>query len=370
MKKMIKVGTLGVMLVFGMMMAGCDNGNTDIPDTDKIITYECVDSALGYIRLVVTGSGAYTPQTGDRYVLYQGIETINSGTVTVDGDELICQPSNGGVSFSVSISGTGIAAVTGSVKSDDGASLSISPSPGKAFVFKDVPDGYTSGTLCLITSLSWKSDEVDVVAIGDYTDMKGYSPAVFKTAAKTGNGDDSVWTKTATDWTVDGSYYLVAWSPTVADIRFANPPLIYTLDKIDFSPKMLIKPMKEFKSFPLDDITPYKNATTYQSDILDGYSAANWVKVAALIDEKPRYEFTVPTYAPLNGTWTLLEGASEPWVGRNKFNIRIIILAIDAQAGQYGKWKINYLDGVRNIDWFVWKIDGTTRQLMFNEIVE
>jgi hypothetical protein len=69
------------------------------------------------------GKAAYTPQTGDKYVLYIGSKRSTGTVSAVSGSTFTLKPSNGSI-FTVTVSGNGLIAMNGTITLDDGTTES------------------------------------------------------------------------------------------------------------------------------------------------------------------------------------------------------------------------------------------------------
>jgi len=131
--KNILLGILAIMLVFTMTAVGCDNGSTDSKgNSPKKAIFQGIAAGYKYVLTITENKSraAYITVTGDSYELRitkaGEADKISKGTVSAvgAGGTLTLQPETANSpTFSVSINGADIAAITGSITLADGTTV-------------------------------------------------------------------------------------------------------------------------------------------------------------------------------------------------------------------------------------------------------
>jgi len=117
------VGIVAMVAVIGFSMLACGGGDDggDTSGDPTSATYTGYDPSGTAYKLVVSGSNraaTYTPKAGDTYVLTIGTEKSN-GTVKSFSSNVLTLEKNG-QEFYVTVSGTTIASISGSIPLDGG----------------------------------------------------------------------------------------------------------------------------------------------------------------------------------------------------------------------------------------------------------
>jgi hypothetical protein len=135
MRKALMTG-IAAALAIGILFTGCPTESGDDDKGPPSFAYAGVDSSgTTYVLVITEGTGraVYTAKTGDGYVLtitYQdGSTKISRGTVgSVSGNDLSLNPEGAGTSFTVTVAGTGISGITGSIAVEGGGTPVSPPS--------------------------------------------------------------------------------------------------------------------------------------------------------------------------------------------------------------------------------------------------
>jgi hypothetical protein len=108
---------LALVATFGLMVTGCSSGSgggtgtdtpTSTPAVDTVATYSAGSGTTAAVLTITAASAserAYTPKSGDRYVLTYNAAVISSGTIAVAG-ATITFTSATGKTFTATVSGT------------------------------------------------------------------------------------------------------------------------------------------------------------------------------------------------------------------------------------------------------------------------
>jgi hypothetical protein len=128
-KKYFFLGMLALALTFGIVVTGCDHGdsNNTIPES---VTYSSMDSSSTTYTLTVTdntGRAAYAGKVGDTYELkikrQSGTAKMSRGAVQAiesSSGSMTLKPSNTTTTFSVTASATSMTAISGTITLEDG----------------------------------------------------------------------------------------------------------------------------------------------------------------------------------------------------------------------------------------------------------
>jgi len=137
MKKRINIlVTLVCLLALGLAFIGCENDpKPNSPIGGGYTSYASADSTNIYLLEITENASAraaYSPQTGDKYVLTivkiaDGTSKKSTGTVQSAAGELKLKPSTGDT-FTVNVSGSNIGSITGSIKLDNESTPITAPS--------------------------------------------------------------------------------------------------------------------------------------------------------------------------------------------------------------------------------------------------
>jgi len=121
------VGIIALVTVIGFSMAACggDDGDPLGGDPNPQIEFysgKTTDGSI-YVLKITENTARYTAQVGDSYVLTittGGVTKTSSGTVTKKtGDELELTPSGSTTTFTITVSTSGITAITGTITFTD-----------------------------------------------------------------------------------------------------------------------------------------------------------------------------------------------------------------------------------------------------------
>jgi hypothetical protein len=126
------IGVIAIIAVITFSMTACPSLEDDDP-TPETVTYSGRADGKTYTLTITENTGRYLAKNGDSYVLTVGTKT-SSGTVTVNVNTLTLKPSRpGAAAFTVTVSSSGITAMSGTITFDDGtaepAPDSITPVP-------------------------------------------------------------------------------------------------------------------------------------------------------------------------------------------------------------------------------------------------
>jgi len=121
------LSVIAFVAVIGLLMAACGDVNNggDNPPVPQTVEYGGIGADGTIYSLKITENTArYAAQAGDSYVLViikiDGTKQTSSGTVTTAGAALILTPTGASATFTVTISGTGITKITGTITFTDG----------------------------------------------------------------------------------------------------------------------------------------------------------------------------------------------------------------------------------------------------------
>ena len=109
---------LVMLMVFGIVIVGCDNGTTELPITDPpvpvpqaVIHVGMADNDLYTLSISgVTNNSIYTPKSGDSYeltVYSSGLKKSSGTVVVVFGENYSLKPSNSDTIFTAKITASG-----------------------------------------------------------------------------------------------------------------------------------------------------------------------------------------------------------------------------------------------------------------------
>ena len=136
-KRLRLLAIIAIVAVIGFSMTACelpdDEDNNSAP-TPQTVTYSGTANGETYTLIITENTnGRYTAKNGDSYVLTVGTKK-STGTVTVNGSTLTLAPSSSGASaFTVTVSSSGITAMSGTITFDDGATqeapATVTPTP-------------------------------------------------------------------------------------------------------------------------------------------------------------------------------------------------------------------------------------------------
>ena len=125
---------LGVLLVCGFVLAGCDTatggggggdgGGTPPADTSPVQTLASGDVAIKITTTNAQPKAAIAAKTGNYYWVYKGGVLINQGTVTVNGNAITFNSSSGGGQFKLTLSGGKYTFTSGSIPNTNGSPIS------------------------------------------------------------------------------------------------------------------------------------------------------------------------------------------------------------------------------------------------------
>ena len=127
MKKRVFFGLLAILLAFGLILAGCDNGMDN--DISRVTTGKTVYRSWVYngstpngTRVTITitkpnGAAVTTPTTGDLYEIKEGTSVVSRGTIAVSGSTMTFTPGSNSpgsnrTPFTATISGNSISNLT------------------------------------------------------------------------------------------------------------------------------------------------------------------------------------------------------------------------------------------------------------------
>jgi len=162
MRNLVKlVGIIAFVVVIGLGMTACDNGNDD--PKPQTVTYSGTADGSTYTLKITEASARYTAQVGDSYVLTvttNSTTKTSSGTVTTAGNTLELTPSfSGAPTFEVTVSTSGITGMDGEITFNDGekatAPTTVTPGNGTGgnvggtFTVTGIPNTY-NGKYALI----------------------------------------------------------------------------------------------------------------------------------------------------------------------------------------------------------------------------
>jgi len=120
MKKTVKlIEIIAFIAVISFSFVACGGDNTTTPQT---VTYSGTANGSTY-TLTITEGARYVAQVGDSYVLTvttDGTTKTSNGTVTAAGNTLTLMPTGATTPFTVSINSSGINAINGEIKFNDG----------------------------------------------------------------------------------------------------------------------------------------------------------------------------------------------------------------------------------------------------------
>ncbi|MDR0464461.1 MAG: hypothetical protein LBG94_05010 [Treponema sp.] len=116
--KMRMLGIIAVSALIVFTMSVCDDGGNKA----QTVTYE----GLGYtLKITENANRAYSPVTGDNYELKANGKT-SKGTVTVNDAVFTLKPSNSATTFTITISGSAISAISGTITWNDNTTTPVS----------------------------------------------------------------------------------------------------------------------------------------------------------------------------------------------------------------------------------------------------
>ncbi|MDR0465346.1 MAG: hypothetical protein LBG94_09590 [Treponema sp.] len=118
MKHIVRIlGVIAVSALTVFTMSVCDDGGNKA----QTVTYE----GLGYtLRITENANRAYSPVTGDNYELKANGKT-SKGTVTVNDAVFTLKPSNSATTFTITISGAAISAISGTITWNDNTATPV-----------------------------------------------------------------------------------------------------------------------------------------------------------------------------------------------------------------------------------------------------
>jgi len=132
--KRSRLGMLVIVLVFGMTVAGCDNGNNgSVVPVPRTVVFESTDAAGTQFRLTFTENlsraAAFSPSTGDSFELritpVSGSVQISRGAVqSSSGGNISLLPTGATAPFSVTVSGGNMTGITGEIAVEGGGTVS------------------------------------------------------------------------------------------------------------------------------------------------------------------------------------------------------------------------------------------------------
>jgi hypothetical protein len=236
-KKDLFVGILALVLAFGIVVTGCDNGDTSKTPAESVI-YTSTDSSGNTYTLTVTANtdrATYAEKSGDSYELkiapLSGTTKISRGTVeSIDGNgSLALKPSNAATTFSITVSGGSMTAISGTITLDDGE---IAPAPTGVLIPRGDEPENTDPKSITITGISGKTGQVTVSLwaagvpnppVGAYSESPKGDIANGVGTISSGSVTVSLKNDGDTDWTSTGFYDLSIYFHTDA-----NTIYIYT----------------------------------------------------------------------------------------------------------------------------------------------
>ena len=111
-------------------LTACDDGSGGGGGSGSSVTYSGTAEGVNYVLTITkdAGKAAYSPKSGDGYVLKINNVTKSTGTVqNASGGALTLKPSHSGAAaFTVMVAGAEIAAISGDITADNGA---VTPEP-------------------------------------------------------------------------------------------------------------------------------------------------------------------------------------------------------------------------------------------------
>jgi hypothetical protein len=194
MKKLYKLlGIIVVEAIIGTALVGCPNPSGGNGEHEQTATYISTDSDGNRYTLAITGStgraARYAAQTGDRFVLT--VELFSNGTYSLaltcsgtvgsahnDGTETTLSLNVNGQPLSITISGTTMTVITGTIVLEDGDTI-IAPG-GVTPVVPDAPvtaDVYIAGSYGAGIPCYWKNGVKTDLPLPGYN--RGWTEKIF-----------------------------------------------------------------------------------------------------------------------------------------------------------------------------------------------
>ena len=144
MKRVLSCGTLIIVaLLFSLTIIGCGGGAGGGATAPRFVTYTGTNGGTTY-RLEITENTAraYTPVAGDSYELTASGKESSGKVVSYTGGVFVLKPSNSEITFTVTVSGSSLTSISGTITWDTGSTGS---GPGDLTPEEDDPD-YTPDT--------------------------------------------------------------------------------------------------------------------------------------------------------------------------------------------------------------------------------
>ena len=158
--KKILLAIPAIALVLGMTACDTGGGKTDTASSaGHSVSYSGIGGGSAYILTITENAGraaSYTAKDGDAYVLQiislsDNKAQTSSGTVKTAGATLTLTPSGSATTFTVTVSGDSISAISGTITLDD---KKTKKAPGS--VTPSVPDADLNGTWISDTSADYQ----------------------------------------------------------------------------------------------------------------------------------------------------------------------------------------------------------------------
>jgi hypothetical protein len=259
----IMMAALAFTLVLGM--AACNNGSTGGGTQPKTETYTVVSGGETY-TLKIT-EARYTAKAGDTYTLTYGSKTSTGKVLSNEGGVLTLQPNKAeeGETFTVTVSGSSITAISGTITDDNGDKL---PAPTittpntdpKSFKFIDFDGeifaeaGITTFPCVITVVLIPEGIEDMAEALANYVAV-GVWNNVPAEAVNYSYSTLTLWTADGKEWTGTGTYdvdFVISTAQLNEDpASFASIKAVYNTKSISFTTKETTVSWDKFEKLQL-----------------------------------------------------------------------------------------------------------------------